>query len=346
MFPMGTVSKLTVDKLKEYNIDIDFFSDNNDKLWGTSYKDKKCISPMELSKMPSENLVVIVESAYYKEIKEQLQNIGIKNIFRIYIEKIAAEAYVTRWQESFQERKEELKALCADVRSREVVEHILSAWTMDDIPDDYYKTICSENQYFDKEIIALGDEEIFVDLGAYTGDTAESFIELCKNKFEKLHLFEMDTKTYKILLKNMGEICEHSAGIIQCYPYGVGEKRGRFVYQSNNTQSMLKISDFVNNTSGDEVAEIRTLDEILGEEKVTFIKADIEGAEMSALRGAKKIIQEQKPILAICIYHSPDDMFDVPKYIKKLVPEYNIYIRHYTELMYETVCYAIPGNRN
>jgi uncharacterized protein with FMN-binding domain len=78
---------------------------------------------------------------------------------------------------------------------------------------------------------------------------------------------------------------------------------------------------------------------------------DIEGAEMRALKGAERIIRSQHPKLAISCYHrfrdgvytGSADLFDVPAYIKSLVPEYNIFIRHHggDRNCYETVCYAI-----
>ena len=68
---------------------------------------------------------------------------------------------------------------------------------------------------------------------------------------------------------------------------------------------------------------------------------DIEGAEVGALKGGSHIIKKQTPKLAICIYHSPEDMLEIPMQIKELVPEYRIYIRHYTDMMLETVCYAV-----
>lgn len=343
MFPMGIAGKSTADKLKAENIEIDFFSDNNSKLWGTSYKGKKCISTMDLLNMDQDNLIVIVESLYYTEIKEQLQKLGIKHIIRIYFEKIEAERFVMRCGGELEEKKEQLKALCEDEQSKEIVDYIISSWMLDDISDDYFKPICSKNQYFDDEIVSLGDEEVLVDLGAYIGDTAETFLrESNDGKFEKMHLFELDTEIYKRLLKNIVRLYEDSKGVIQCYPYGIGDEKGSFTYKSGDSNSTIKKQDGIDDIPADAVGEVRTLDDILGGEKVTFIKADIEGAEMNALRGAQKIIREQKPVLAICIYHSPEDMFDIPKYIKELVPKYKIYIRHYTDLMLETVCYAIP----
>ena len=83
------------------------------------------------------------------------------------------------------------------------------------------------------------------------------------------------------------------------------------------------------------------LDDVLKNKKVTFVKMDIEGAEPQALRGAENIIRTQKPRLAICIYHDLKHLWEIPFYIKNLVPEYKIYLRHHTNLEYETVCYAI-----
>lgn len=75
-------------------------------------------------------------------------------------------------------------------------------------------------------------------------------------------------------------------------------------------------------------------------ETPTFIKMDIEGAELEALEGAKTTIVKNKPKLAICLYHKPDDLWKIPLYLKDLVPEYKFYIRHHGKVRWETVLYA------
>jgi hypothetical protein len=77
-------------------------------------------------------------------------------------------------------------------------------------------------------------------------------------------------------------------------------------------------------------------------EKVTFIKADIEGAEMEMLKGAKETILKNKPKLAICIYHSDEDMLQIAEWIHNIVPEYKLYVRMHGKYPagYETVLYA------
>lgn len=87
--------------------------------------------------------------------------------------------------------------------------------------------------------------------------------------------------------------------------------------------------------------EAAALDDLLGDREVTFIKMDIEGAEAEALRGAQKIITEQKPKLAISVYHNPEDILTIPQLILEYNPDYKFYLRHYSFSNYDTVLYAI-----
>lgn len=82
-------------------------------------------------------------------------------------------------------------------------------------------------------------------------------------------------------------------------------------------------------------------DDLFGED-VSFIKMDIEGAEMDALHGAAELIKSKKPKLAICIYHKLEDLWEIPLYIRSLVVGYDFYVRQHTPLYLETVLYAIP----
>ena len=75
--------------------------------------------------------------------------------------------------------------------------------------------------------------------------------------------------------------------------------------------------------------EVNSIDNVHGGKKITFIKMDIEGAEIEALKGAKNTIINQHPKLAICIYHKPEHLYEIPLFIHDLVPEYNLYIRHH-----------------
>lgn len=98
----------------------------------------------------------------------------------------------------------------------------------------------------------------------------------------------------------------------------------------------------VNKGKGNEqVISTTSIDMIAGGEPVTFIKMDIEGAELEALKGAQETIKKYRPTLAISIYHRPQDIVELPEYIKTLIPEYKLYLRNYHLDHTETVLCAI-----
>ena len=99
---------------------------------------------------------------------------------------------------------------------------------------------------------------------------------------------------------------------------------------------LSRISD-----DGNVIINVDAMDSIIKDDKITFLKMDIEGSELKALHGARKIIQRDKPKLAICVYHKPEDIIEIPLYINSLVPEYKFYMRHYSIDSAETVLYAI-----
>lgn len=340
IFPMGIAGKSMLSKLRSVGIEADFFCDNNSELWGTSYDGIPCISKEELIEQ-AENTVVIIESLYYREIKESLLKDGIRNIERVFVEKIAAEEYI-RNHPDVQAKIDAVCEICADEKSKQVVDHITKAWFAESVEDDYFGIIQSDNQYFDEDIIHLSDEEVFVDLGAYIGDSAENFLEKCHGKYKKMHLFELDPAIYKRLVNNMPSLQTKGNGLIQAYPYGASDQNQIVYFKGGDSTSVIGAES---DSTDLECGKAVTLDHILEDENVTFIKADIEGAEKPALRGAENIIRQMRPTLAICIYHSVDDFLNIPVWIKKIVPEYKIYIRHYTDEMLETVCYAIPPER-
>ena len=89
--------------------------------------------------------------------------------------------------------------------------------------------------------------------------------------------------------------------------------------------------------------DITSIDKFVSDNKiehVDFIKIDIEGAELSALKGAAETIKKFKPKLAICVYHKGKDIVEIPEYLISILPEYNFYLKHNTDGVYEIVLYC------
>lgn len=185
-------------------------------------------------------------------------------------------------------------------------------------------------QYFDKEILNLSDNEIFVDGGAFDGISSLDFLKFTDYKYEKIILLEPDT--------NYLNICKD-----KLYKYDNIQYIKGGLWSTNKTLYFNSVglgNSFVAET-GTEKIDVYALDELVDEKGATFIKMDIEGSELEALKGCEKTILNHKPTLAISIYHKPEDIYDIPLYLKKLVPEYKFYIRHYGIAMLETILYAI-----
>lgn len=193
-----------------------------------------------------------------------------------------------------------------------------------------------ENQYFDKNIIHFSEDEVFIDAGAFDGNTSVIFANYMNNKYKKIHCFEPDINNMQLISSN-----KHISRLenIQIYNVGLWNERDVLNFNCDNSGNGSNIS-----TDGLMEINVDYLDNIFQhineDEWPTFIKMDIEGAELNALKGCSNIIKKKKPKLAISIYHKPEDIIDIPLYIISLVPEYKLYIRHYTASLSETVLYA------
>lgn len=194
-----------------------------------------------------------------------------------------------------------------------------------------WRNNCS--QYFD--LFSPHEHEVFVDCGCFNGSTAFRFAAWCGVMgYDKIWSFEPDKESYekcKNVLAHLGK-CE-------VLPYGISDKKGTVSFLSNGKEDARIVNDIVNN---DDLHTIDTisLDEFLKNEKVTFIKMDIEGAEFDAIKGAKNIIKDQKPRLAISVYHNSQHIITIPELLLNLRPDYKLYIRHYSLLPNETILYA------
>lgn len=206
----------------------------------------------------------------------------------------------------------------------------------------YLKGIVDKEQYFDTGLIKLGMKEAFIDCGAYKGDSIREFLKhlhKCKicSKDVIIIAFEPDKYNFRMLKKYVKKV---NIGTIKCFRIGTWDEKTILRF-CGNTEEGCKISD-----DGDTVIHTETIDSVAANLDITYIKMDVEGAEMKSLAGAEKVISRCHPRLAISIYHSDEDMVDIIEYIKEKYPFYKLYIRHYTYFYADTVLYAIDDKKN
>lgn len=323
---------------------VKYYADNNEKMWGGK-NGFMVLSPAQVVETlrEDEDYYIIIGSVHLNTIRSQLIKLGISGD-KIDIEGfLIAENYYsysdttpyTIVNARLQEYAQVFKML-NDERSKQVFLGLLNFKLS--MNNEFLIGISEANdqQYFDKKIIRLSENEVFCDCGSYNGDTLEKFIELTEGRYKKYIAIEADKDIYNELNE---KIAYNNYKNVQTYNVACWSEKTKLKFQSSQTAGHIS-------AIGEVLVDADTLNNILKNEEVTFLKMDIEGAEEMALKGATEVIVKHLPILAICIYHNLEDFQKLPLFLKKINNDYSFFIRHYTEMFdLETVCYAIPKNR-
>lgn len=339
--------QLVYDFLQKFGISekVTYFADNKKDKWGTRHHNLLVLSPEEVVSKVKEDphVKIIIAALHLADINKQLLSLGIEESAIDNRGFGLAKDYWTFQKEtpfsiihSHIDEYEKVYSLLADERSKAVYLGILNSKIS--LDNTYLAGIGSptEEQYFDKEIIKLQENEVFCDCGSFTGDTLETFIALSGGRYKKYIAIEADKEIYT-KLNNIVTEC----GYKNVVTYNVACWNEKTLLKFQPQQNSGYISD-----TGEISVCADSLDNILMDDHITFLKMDIEGAEEMALIGARRIIQQYKPTLAICLYHSLQDYYKLPLLMKELNEEYTFYIRHYKDMIdVETVCYAIPKEK-
>lgn len=183
-------------------------------------------------------------------------------------------------------------------------------------------------QYFEDFLDPRRGDPVFVDVGGYDGFTAEEFIRRSPG-YRAVIVFEPEPENFETCKTRLAGHRD-----VTILPHGASDRNVTLRFSAKGSVSSLR-------DDGELEVDVCRIDDIV-DIPPTFIKMDIEGAELSAIDGAKKTIAVHRPALALCVYHRPSDFWDIPWKVLSIAPDYSLYLRHYTESIYETVMYFVP----
>lgn len=317
-------------------------TDSNSNLWGTEIDGIPIVSPTEAYEKYSDFYVFMAIGKHLFEVKDEL----LKHFSSDKLVYFREEEYLdkNKYRAYLQTNIDELNSIyntLEDEKSKETYKNLLTARNNGCL--DLYVDVFTTPQYFQEDIYKFNEDDIFLDIGAFTGDTIEEYVKLTNGKYKKIIAFEPCEKFYKNILK-----LQEKYDNIELVKKGASNKQdvlefndnvsGYFV-DSNMSEGVIGYFEQQNMLSTQ--IEVDKIDNLLNGEKVTIIKMDIEGYEMNALEGAVKTIKQNKPTLAICIYHKFTDFIDIPKFILDLNLGYKLYLRHHDTTLSESVLYAV-----
>lgn len=270
------------------------------------------------------------------EVQHMLQKRGVENIIT-YGEIISCAEWTGHVPQFVIEMRAQLQAntnewytlytRLEDRLSRETLLNLILYRSTADLSHMSNYSVRYEEQYF--EDFMDYSNEIFVDVGGYTGDTSEIFCQKYKD-YRRVYFFEPSEK-------NLAQAKTRLAGFrdISFNQYGVSNKEEVLSFDAS-AGSCSAIRE-----SGKEKIHTVVLDDFI-KEAVTFVKMDIEGWELMALEGCSNLIRSFGPKLAIAGYHNTTDLVEIPKKILSWHPNYKVYLRHYTSGWAESVLYFKP----
>ena len=217
--------------------------------------------------------------------------------------------------DNYAESIESAYNMLADEQSRRVYKNVLSFYRTGELP--LLDEITTEKDEAFNNILKLGGSEVYVDLGAYNGDTIDEFLGYTNGSYRKIIALEPNAKNFE-------KLKAHCAEIPKTELWQLGAYSSNTILEFNNKAGR-------NSAIADSGVKTRvvTVDTILCGTAASYIKADVEGADFDTLLGMKNTLKNCKPKLNFSAYHRFEDIFRLPILINQLNPEYKIYLRHH-----------------
>lgn len=338
IYGAGFVGGWAVNYLEELGIPVIGFIDSNPQKWGSLVSGKRVFNVDEPG-VRSAKVILIGSRHAVPTIEKALAHLPamIMSVDAFVVHQ-QGKAEIDRLEALFSHDQTSLKTL------RAVLLSMLEGTTkpLSDFADN--------RPFFDKFGFFNRDGEIFVDAGAYVGDSVERFLWSVNGVFKHIHAFEPGPIQYQAMTKRVDRLIAEWALApekISLINKGISDesrsveiKRGTDLIQSriDHTASIEGSND------SSVVVNTISLDEYFDGDAFSFLKVDIEGSEAAMLDGAVKSIQKWRPRIALSVYHYPIDIFELPKRCFRLNSDYKFSLSHHSSQLMDTVLYCRDKN--
>lgn len=330
IYGMGDGALKIMSVFRERNIIVSGIFASDDFVRGHSFEGFKVHKLSEVESMVDDFVVVLAFAAGYQEIVDKIHSIAARHTLYVPDVPVVGKGLFT--YEYCMQNAEKIQKVydsLADDYSKKVYANIVNFKISGKI--EYLSAVTSPKAEIYRKIIRPSLNEVYVDLGAYNGDTIRELLEFTRGKYAEIYALEPDRKNYKKLIK-------FTDGMQNIFTYNAAAwcTDGELPFASKSgRQSAIS-------ATAETMVTARAVDSILnGNRPATIIKMDVEGFEREAIWGASNTISHDSPKLMIALYHRNEDIFELPLLIMTLNPQYKLYIRHQLYIpAWETNLYA------
>ena len=346
LFGAGPLGRKTLQGLRTLGIEPLAFADNNSALWNQSVEGLLVLAPNEAVKRFCNRAVFVVTVFNGFMVRQQLQALGCPRVvpFALLYWK-HAEIFLPYggldWPQKIHDNAEDVRKMLSlwgdDVSRGEYLAQLQWRTTLDSA---YLPTPLPASQtYFPSDLTGLGKDEVFVDCGAFDGDSVRSFMERSGASFRQIVALEPDPGNCANLQRYVSTLAPEIRARISVRQCAVGARREKVRFVATGTAGSGV------NQAGSIEAECLPLDELRADVTPTYLKMDIEGAEGAALQGARRTIEKNSAVWAVCLYHQQEHLWQLPLMMASFSSGYRFFLRRYAEDCWELVCYAVPMGR-
>lgn len=314
LYGMGNGADRILDILAKMEIPVAGVFASDDFVRHQKFRGFTVRSYHELKKEYEEMIVLLAFGTQRPEVLDNIKRIALEQ--ELYVPDVPVVGDLLFSEQLLKDHRSEIEEvyhLLSDDRSKEVYENIIFGKLTGELP----YLLNAENSYEDcKKMLPYSKDEIYLDLGAYNGDTALEFIKDCPN-YRKIIAVEPDFKNYRKCMENLKKYANIEV-VNACIDEAVGERR--FLMDGGRKSAMM--------TQGGVAIPAISVDNLMKGERLSYIKIDVEGMEKEALLGARETILLHKPKMLVSAYHRSDDLFSLPLLVKKMAGNFRLYLRH------------------
>ncbi len=318
IYGMGNGADKIISVFEQYGITYSDVFASDGFVRGHMYRGKRVISYTEACERYSSGFDIVV--SFGSKLPDVISRIfSLEDKHRVYSPDVPVCTGELFNQEFFLLHERELleaRNSLFDQKSKEIFDNIIRFKLTGNLK--YLReTACSESEA--DSCLDYSQHKVYVDLGAYNGDTVKKYTSLCAN-LEKIFAFEPDTRNFK-------KLCTYCNDLkIETHPLNCAAFKEdtmlEFLASGNRNSSASSQGSFQHKTVS---IEAKTVDNVCLD--ADFIKYDVEGLEFEALLGSKRNITENAPDLLVSMYHKSEDMYALPLLVKKLNPQYKLFLR-------------------
>lgn len=345
LYGMGLGAEKIMRILERENIPVQAIFASDGFVRGHSFRGYKVLSFSELKEQYKDPFVLISFGSQRPEVLDLMKNVAAQFETAAPDVPVAGDILFTpEYLKETAEKWEAVYSMLADQKSRDVFLQTIRYKIDGDISRLF--DCESDKEEVWENIIQPGENETFVDLGAYTGDTAREFLEQAGNRCSAIVAVEPDAKTFR-KLKAFSEAEPYCDLDIRCYNAGAWDKHETLTFRrqaGRNSAIAFSDSPTMEIPGLHEIAvQMEAPDDLVEGLSPSIVKFDVEGAEYQALLGCAKMIEKHHPKLMVSAYHRSDDMIELPLLIRSLYPGYRMYLRHHPYVpAWETNFYCVP----